>query len=68
MIWQVRYGKNTDMVNARVVKNLMFRLLPIQIPVAMAGTFNGIVSSYFAGNYVGIEAMTAVGLYSPLKH
>ncbi len=28
---------------------------------------NGIVSSFFASNFVGIEAMSAVGLYSPIN-
>ena len=44
----------------------MFRLLPIQILLAMVGAVNGFVSSFFASNYVGINAMSAVGLYNPL--
>ncbi len=45
----------------------MFRLLPVQILLALVGEINGIVSGYFASNYVGIDAMSAVGLYSPLN-
>ena len=45
----------------------MFRLLPIQILLALVGSINGIVSGYFASNYVGIDAMSAVALYSPLS-
>lgn len=50
-----------------MVRKLMFRLLPVQIILAAVGTVNMIVSSYFASNYVGTEAMSAVGLYGPLN-
>lgn len=45
----------------------MFRLLPVQVLLAASGTLNSIISSYFASNYVGTEAMSAVGLYGPLN-
>ncbi|MBP5224131.1 MAG: ATP-binding protein [Lachnospiraceae bacterium] len=45
----------------------MFRLLPIQILLAAVGAVNGLVSSYFANNYVGVETMSAVGLYSTIN-
>ena len=57
----------TGTSNAKMVTKLLFRLLPIQILLAAVGAINGIVSSYFASNYVGVDAMTAVGLYSPLN-
>ena len=53
--------------NAQMVTKLMFRLLPVQILLAVVGAVNGIVSSFFASNYVGVEAMSAVGLYGPLQ-
>lgn len=53
--------------NAQMVTKLMFRLLPVQILLAAVGSVNGIVSSFFASNYVGVGAMSAVGLYSPLQ-
>ena len=52
--------------NLRMIMSLMVRLLPVQILAAAVGSINGIVSSYFATNYVGIDAMSAVGLYSPV--
>jgi len=52
--------------NSKMVTKLMFRLLPVQILLAAVGAVNGIVSSFFASNYVGIDAMSAVGLYSPI--
>ncbi|MBR3227263.1 MAG: ATP-binding protein [Erysipelotrichaceae bacterium] len=48
-----------------MIRKLMFRLLPIQVLLAVVGSINNIVSSYFASNYVGIDAMGAVGLYAP---
>ncbi len=51
----------------RAVIKLMFRVLPIQILLAAVGGVNGIVSSYFASNFVGIDAMSAVGVYFPLN-
>lgn len=53
--------------NIHLVSKLMFRLLPIQILLAAVGSVNGIVSSFFASNYVGVDAMSAVGLYSPVN-
>ena len=53
--------------NAKTVTKLLFRLLPVQVLLAAVGSVNGIVSSLFASNYVGITAMSAVGLYSPLN-
>ena len=51
--------------NLEIIRRTMFRLLPIQVLFAAVGSVNGLVSSYFATNFVGIDAMTAVGLYSP---
>ena len=53
--------------NAKMVTKLMFRLLPAQILLAAVGSVNGIVSSFFASNYVGVDAMSAVGLYGPIS-
>ena len=57
---------NSDRSSSQIVIRLMFRLLPIQILLALIGCVNAIVSSLFAGNFIGSEAMTAVGLYSPV--
>ena len=53
--------------NTKMITKLLFRLLPIQILLSLVGAVNGIVSSFFASNYVGVTAMSAVGLYSPLN-
>ncbi|MBR4483728.1 MAG: polysaccharide biosynthesis C-terminal domain-containing protein [Erysipelotrichaceae bacterium] len=52
--------------NLQIIKKLMFKLLPIQILLAMIGAINGIVSGYFASNYVGYQSMSAIGLYGPI--
>ncbi len=58
---------NEQTANAKMLTKLMFRLLPIQITLAAVGSVNGIVSSFFASNFVGVDAMSAVGLYGPLN-
>ncbi len=45
-----------------MVRKLLFRLLPVQVLLGVVGAVNGFVSGYFATNFVGIEAMSAVGL------
>lgn len=57
---------NEQAANMKMVSKLLFRLLPVQILLCAVGAVNGIVSSFFASNYVGIEAMSVVGLYSPI--
>ncbi len=49
------------------LSRLMFRLLPIQFTLAAVNAVNGLVSSFFAANFVGVEAMSAVGLYGPIQ-
>ena len=44
-----------------MIARLLFRLLPIRILPAAAGSVNGIVSGFFAGNFVGVDATSAVG-------
>lgn len=50
----------------RITENLMFRLLPVQILLSAISAINGIVTGLFAANYVGADAMSAVGLYGPI--
>ena len=57
-------GKGNDL---EVLRRLIYRLLPVQIMLCAVGAVNGIVSTYFATNYIGVDAMSAVGLYSPVN-
>ena len=53
--------------NMKLTSKLMFRLLPVQVFLALIGSINAIISGLFATNFVGVNAMTAVGLYSPIN-
>ena len=53
--------------NSEIISKLCFKLLPIQILLAMVNAINGIVSGIFASNSIGEDAMGAVGLYSPIS-
>ncbi len=58
---------NQQHANKQMISRLLFRLLPIQICLAAVGAVNGTVSGLFASNFVGLEAMSAVGLYGPFS-
>ena len=58
---------NGTVSNIKIVSELMLRLLPAQVLLVAVGSVNGIVSSLFASNFLGPEAMSAVGLCSPLN-
>lgn len=63
--------KNENMIDTRpdlkLLSKLLFRLLPMQIFLALVGSINCIISGLFASNFVGTDAMTAIGLYSPVN-
>lgn len=50
-----------------MLQKLVFRLLPIQILTIGVGMLNGMISSYFATNFLGVDAMSAVGVYWPVS-
>ena len=60
-------GRAGQAADAGMIGKLMLRLLPIQVMLAVVSSVNGIVSSYFASNHISVEAMGAVGLFSPLN-
>lgn len=49
-----------------MISRMQFRLLPLQILLVMVNVIAGIVSSLFAGNYIGSGSMSVVGLFSPV--
>ncbi|MBR4168284.1 MAG: ATP-binding protein [Lachnospiraceae bacterium] len=53
--------------NMQLVSKLLFRLLPVQFFLALVSSVNGIISTLFATNCIGIDAMTAIGLYNPIN-
>ncbi len=52
---------------AKMTRRLLFKLLPVQILLSSIGAVNGIVSSFFASNFIGDDAMSAVGYYGPIN-
>ncbi len=52
----------------RLWSSLFFKLLPYQVLLLIVSAANGIVDSVCASNFIGEEAMNAIGLYSPLNH
>ena len=62
-------SKNTVKHNddRRIIYRLMLQLLPIQILMSAVGMINGTITSLFASNCIGADAMGAVGLYSPVN-
>ena len=55
--------KNT---NAQLISKTFFRLLPIQILLALVSSVNGAISGIFGSNFVGASVMSAIGLYAPI--
>ena len=51
---------------SRIITQLMLHLLPVQILMSAVGMINGTITSLFASNCIGSEAMGAVGLFSPV--
>ena len=51
---------------SKIITQLMLRLMPVQILMAAVGMINGTITSLFASNCIGSEAMGAVGLFSPV--
>lgn len=52
--------------NDKIISKLFFRLLPVQILLVGIPSLNGIISSLFASNMLGEDAMTAIGMYAPI--
>ena len=49
---------------SRLLERLFFRLLPLQILVVLVGSVTGLVTSFFASNYVNTAALSAICLLS----
>ena len=58
---------NGQAANATLITKQMFRRMPSPLLLAVVSSVNGFISSFFASNYIGVEAMGAVGLYGPIS-
>lgn len=66
---EMAYPVSERLLSSRTVqKGLSFRLLPFQILLIVISAVNGIVDSLNASNAIEKEAMSANGLYRPMKH
>ncbi len=52
--------------DAYLISKTYFRLLPIQILLALVPAVNGTVSGLFGSNFIGPAVMSAIGLYAPI--
>ena len=52
--------------DSRIISNMFFRLLPVQIILVAIGSLNGIIDGAMASNLIGPEALTATGLFGPM--
>ena len=57
---------NKNRSGYRLLSKLYFRLLPVQILLLLISSVNDIISSLSASNFIGGEAMSAIGLYTPI--
>ena len=46
---------------------VMLRLLPIQVLMLAVASLNSLISGWFAANYIGESAMSAVGIFAPIQ-
>ena len=53
--------------NTRMLSAAMLRLLPIQVLMLAVASLNSLISGWFAANYIGESAMSAVGMFSPVQ-
>ena len=58
---------NGQAANATLITKQMFRRMPSPLLLAVVSSVNGFISSFFASNYIGVDAMGAVGLYGPIS-
>lgn len=62
-----RSGGESLKADTEVISRLMLKMLPIQAMMAAVSAVNILISTFFASNCVGVDAMSAVGLYGPIS-
>ena len=51
--------------DAKMISDLFFRLLPVQILLVAVGSINSLIDGAMAGTFIGPIAMAMIGLYAP---
>ena len=57
---------NKNYYDSKMITNVFWRLLPVQILIATISSINGIIDATVASNFIGHEAIAATGLFFPL--
>ncbi|MBQ8507826.1 MAG: ATP-binding protein [Clostridia bacterium] len=57
-------GKNDS---ERLLQQLYFRLMPVQVITLFINTINAFIDSLITSRYLGTEAMAAIGLFAPVS-
>ena len=57
-----------DTSGYKMIRGQFFQLLPYQILLLVVNSVNGIIDGIFASNFIGNDAMAAIGLFAPLSH
>ena len=58
----------TKSAEYKLLTGLFFKLLPFQVLLVLVCAVNGIIDSLFGSNFIGVTAMSAVGLFGPFTH
>lgn len=53
--------------NIQLISKTFFRLLPMQILLALVSSVNGAISGIFGSNFIGYTVMSGIGLYAPIS-
>lgn len=59
-------NKDMNYNSGRLMRQLYFRLLPVQILTLFINTINVFIDSLVISRYLGTEAMAAIGLFTPV--
>ena len=59
-------GERKVLSNDKIIAKQFFRLLPVQVLLIVIPNLNGFISSLFATNKIGADAMSAIATYSPI--
>ena len=56
----------TDQLDSRIISDMFFKLLPVQIILVAISSLNSIIDGAMAGNLIGPLALTAIGFFWPV--
>ncbi len=57
---------DSNKTDSRIISDMFFKLLPVQIILVAVGSLNSIIDGAMAGNLIGPRALTAIGFFWPV--